>query len=48
MFSFDLQKFPNVDRWYQNASKVTPGWEENLETLKQAQKFLEEKIAEKK
>ncbi|KAH8357188.1 hypothetical protein KR084_008266, partial [Drosophila pseudotakahashii] len=48
MFSFDLQKFPNVDRWYKSAAKVTPGWEENLETLKQAKKFLEDKLAEKK
>ncbi|SPP80476.1 glutathione S-transferase D2-like [Drosophila guanche] len=25
---FDLTKYPNVDRWYANAKKVTPGWEE--------------------
>ncbi|XP_017110732.2 glutathione S-transferase D7-like [Drosophila elegans] len=48
MISFDLQKFPNVERWYKNAQKVTPGWAENLESLKQLQKFIEQKMAEKK
>ncbi|KAH8357185.1 hypothetical protein KR084_008265, partial [Drosophila pseudotakahashii] len=45
---FDIEKFPNIARWYKNAPKVTPGWAENLENLKQAKKFLEEKLAEKK
>lgn len=27
--NFKLSDYPNVDRWYQNAQKVTPGWEEN-------------------
>jgi len=29
IFDFDLNKYPNVARWYANAKKVTPGWEEN-------------------
>ncbi|XP_044312947.1 glutathione S-transferase D7-like [Drosophila rhopaloa] len=48
MIPFDIQKFPNVERWYKNAPKVAPGWDENLESLKNAKKFLEEKLAEKK
>ncbi|XP_020814116.1 glutathione S-transferase D7-like [Drosophila serrata] len=39
---FDLQKFPNVDRWYKNAQKVAPGWDENVEGIKQFQKFLDD------
>lgn len=26
---FKLSNYPNVDKWYENAQKVTPGWEEN-------------------
>ncbi|KAH8409860.1 hypothetical protein KR222_011014, partial [Zaprionus bogoriensis] len=26
---FKLSDYPNVDKWYQNAKKVTPGWDEN-------------------
>ncbi|EDW28059.1 GL27185 [Drosophila persimilis] len=28
---YDFRKFPNVVRWYENAKKVIPGWEENWE-----------------
>ncbi|KAH8346995.1 glutathione S-transferase D7-like [Drosophila kikkawai] len=45
MIQFDLQKFPNVDRWYKNAQKVAPGWDENLEGIKQLKKFIEERAA---
>ncbi|KAH8246890.1 hypothetical protein KR032_002971, partial [Drosophila birchii] len=45
MIQFDLQKFPNVDRWYKNAPKVAPGWDENLEGVKQLKKFIEERAA---
>ncbi|XP_017076752.2 glutathione S-transferase D7-like [Drosophila eugracilis] len=45
LIPFDLKKFPNVERWYKNAPKVAPGWEENVQSLKQAQKFLEAKLA---
>ncbi|XP_026831770.1 uncharacterized protein LOC6553973 [Drosophila erecta] len=30
---FDFSKYSNVSRWYDNAKKVTPGWEENWEGL---------------
>ncbi|KAL7727441.1 hypothetical protein ACLKA6_017565 [Drosophila palustris] len=26
---FDISKYANVNKWYENAKKVTPGWEEN-------------------
>jgi len=47
MAPFDLKKFPNLERWYKNAQKVTPGWEENLQSIKQLQKFAEQKLAER-
>ncbi|KAH8236708.1 hypothetical protein KR026_008906 [Drosophila bipectinata] len=46
--SFDLAKFPNVDRWYKNAPKVVPGWAENVKSLEEGKKFFEQKLAEKK
>ncbi|XP_002023858.2 glutathione S-transferase D7 [Drosophila persimilis] len=36
---FDLKKYPNVAKWYANAQKVTPGWEENWEGLQQLKKM---------
>jgi len=33
IFDFDLSKYPNVTRWYANAKKVTPGWDENWSGL---------------
>ncbi|XP_017041174.1 uncharacterized protein LOC108088048 isoform X2 [Drosophila ficusphila] len=30
---FDFSKYTNVVRWYANAKKVTPGWDENWEGL---------------
>ncbi|XP_039491427.1 glutathione S-transferase D7 [Drosophila santomea] len=47
MFAFDFTKFPNVERWFNNAQKVTPGWEQNIETLKQAKKFLDDMKAKR-
>ncbi|EDW81091.1 uncharacterized protein Dwil_GK11205 [Drosophila willistoni] len=29
--AYDFSKYPNVVRWYENAKKVIPGWEENWE-----------------
>lgn len=26
---FKLSDYPNVEKWYENAQKVTPGWEDN-------------------
>ncbi|XP_034116462.1 glutathione S-transferase D2-like [Drosophila albomicans] len=31
--NLDLSKYTNVVSWYENASKVAPGWEENLKGL---------------
>ncbi|XP_034127078.1 glutathione S-transferase D5-like [Drosophila guanche] len=39
---FDLKKYPNVDKWYANAKKVTPGWDENWDGLLQMKKIIEE------
>ncbi|EDW42473.1 GM24019 [Drosophila sechellia] len=47
MVDFDLKKFPNVDKWYKNAQKVTPGWDENLARIQSAKKFLAENLIEK-
>ncbi|BFF92708.1 glutathione S-transferase D4-like [Drosophila madeirensis] len=33
LVDFDLAKYPNVAKWYANAKKVTPGWEDTLEGL---------------
>ncbi|KAH8375111.1 hypothetical protein KR200_008594, partial [Drosophila serrata] len=41
MVPFDMKEFPNLDKWYKNAQKVTPGWDENLESIKTLQKFIE-------
>ncbi|XP_016954052.1 uncharacterized protein LOC108027230 [Drosophila biarmipes] len=38
---FDISKYPNVARWYANAQKVTPGWEENWEGLQQMKQRFE-------
>jgi len=47
MVEFDLEQFPNVVRWYKNAQKVTPGWDKNLESIRNAKKFLAENLIEK-
>ncbi|XP_037729132.1 glutathione S-transferase D6-like [Drosophila subpulchrella] len=47
MVEFDLEQFPNVVRWYKNAQKVTPGWDENVERIQNAKKFLAENLIEK-
>jgi len=44
----DITIFPNIVRWYKNVPKDTPGWNEKVDSLKQAKKFLEENLAEKK
>ncbi|EDW58448.1 glutathione S-transferase 1-1 [Drosophila virilis] len=40
---FDLSKYSNVSKWYENAKKVTPGWDENEQSLKEL-KVLAEKM----
>jgi len=47
MVEFDLEQFPNVVRWYKNAQNVTPGWDENVERIQNAKKFLAENLIEK-
>ncbi|KAH8289026.1 hypothetical protein KR054_003439, partial [Drosophila jambulina] len=39
---FDISKYPNVARWYDNAKKVTPGWEENWAGALELKKALDE------
>ncbi|KAH8306293.1 hypothetical protein KR018_006375 [Drosophila ironensis] len=46
MVDFDFSKYPNVGRWYKNAQKVTPGWNENLERITNAKKFLKQNMIE--
>ncbi|XP_017041173.1 glutathione S-transferase D2 isoform X1 [Drosophila ficusphila] len=42
---FDFSKYTNVVRWYANAKKVTPGWDENWEGLQKMKEFFESRIA---
>ncbi|KAH8357181.1 hypothetical protein KR084_008261, partial [Drosophila pseudotakahashii] len=42
---FDFSKYSNVVRWYANAKKVTPGWDENVKGLEMMKSFFESKIA---
>ncbi|KAH8357184.1 hypothetical protein KR084_008260, partial [Drosophila pseudotakahashii] len=42
---YDLSKYANVTRWYENAKKVTPGWDENWEGLLAMKSFLEARQA---
>ncbi|KAH8388420.1 hypothetical protein KR093_005984, partial [Drosophila rubida] len=44
---FKLSDYPNVERWYENAQKVTPGWEENWEGLLETKKWFDSKINSK-
>ncbi|XP_068156287.1 glutathione S-transferase 1-1-like [Drosophila tropicalis] len=39
---FDVSKYTNVNKWYQIAKKVTPGWDENWEGVVQLKKLIEE------
>ncbi|KAH8289028.1 hypothetical protein KR054_004305, partial [Drosophila jambulina] len=45
MVEFDFSKYTNVVRWYANAKKVTPGWDENWEGLQQMKAFFEARKA---
>ncbi|KAH8246897.1 hypothetical protein KR032_002989, partial [Drosophila birchii] len=38
---FDISKYPNVARWYANAKKITPGWDENWDGLRQMVEKIE-------
>ncbi|EDW28062.1 GL27301 [Drosophila persimilis] len=42
---FDLKKYPNVARWYANAKKVTPGWDETSPGLQIMKELLQPKKA---
>ncbi|KAH8391640.1 hypothetical protein KR200_006895 [Drosophila serrata] len=41
---FDISKYPNVARWYANAKKVTPGWDENWAGALELKKMLDKKL----
>ncbi|KAH8247896.1 hypothetical protein KR038_011552, partial [Drosophila bunnanda] len=45
IIEFDFSKYTNVVRWYANAKKVTPGWDENWEGLQQMKAFFEARKA---
>jgi len=45
VIEFDFSKYSNVVRWYANAKKVTPGWDENWEGLQQMKAFFESRMA---
>ncbi|KAH8306487.1 hypothetical protein KR018_012675, partial [Drosophila ironensis] len=47
VIEFAISKYPNVEKWYQNAKKVTPGWDENWEGLQQMKAFFESKLPAK-
>ena len=38
---FEISKYANVNRWYENAKKVTPGWEENWAGCLEFKKYFE-------
>lgn len=38
---FDISKYANVNKWYENAKKVTPGWEENWAGCLEFKKYFE-------
>ncbi|KAH8293729.1 hypothetical protein KR054_003485, partial [Drosophila jambulina] len=42
---FDIAKYPNAARWYANAKKVTPGWDENWEGLVHMKAFFDTRLA---
>ncbi|XP_020817315.1 glutathione S-transferase D5-like [Drosophila serrata] len=43
IMDFDFSKYANVSRWYANAKKVTPGWDENWDGLLQLKSIVETK-----
>ncbi|XP_017000359.2 uncharacterized protein [Drosophila takahashii] len=40
---FDISKYPNVAKWYENVKKITPGWEENWQGAQDVKKVVDEK-----
>ncbi|XP_064550145.1 glutathione S-transferase 1-1-like [Drosophila montana] len=46
--NFELKNYPNVAKWYENAQKVTPGWNENWEGLMQMKEWFEAKMKQQK
>ncbi|KMZ04012.1 glutathione S transferase D1 [Drosophila simulans] len=38
---FEISKYANVNKWYENAKKVTPGWEENWAGCLEFKKYFE-------
>lgn len=44
VMDFKLSNYPNVDRWYQNIQKKTPGWDENWVGLMDMKKWIDSKM----
>ncbi|KAH8346999.1 hypothetical protein KR059_003898, partial [Drosophila kikkawai] len=44
VLGFDISQYPNVAKWYANAKKVTPGWEENWEGALDLKRSFDEKM----
>ncbi|EDW81100.1 uncharacterized protein Dwil_GK11876 [Drosophila willistoni] len=40
----DISKYSNVEKWYANAQKITPGWDENCEGLLLLREWIDRKI----
>lgn len=40
VLNLDLSKYPNIQRWYENAKKVIPGWEVIDEGLEKTRAFV--------
>lgn len=44
VMDFKLSNYPNVERWYQNAQKKTPGWDENWAGLMDMKEWIDSKM----
>nr|AIF73207.1 glutathione S-transferase D1A [Scaptomyza nr. nigrita Nevada] len=38
---YDFSKYENINKWYANAKKVTPGWDENWAGCQEFKKYFE-------
>lgn len=46
VMNFKLNSYPNVDRWYKNVQKKTPGWDENWVGLMDMKMWIDSKMKE--
>ncbi|KAH8246886.1 hypothetical protein KR032_002728, partial [Drosophila birchii] len=44
VLGFDISQYPNVAKWYANAKKVTPGWQENWVGALDLKRVFDEKM----